>query len=48
MKKLVAFYVENRSVALVTFQIFWIAIFLLEAVSSSSGAEVSGFVYANF
>lgn len=48
MQKLVAFYVANRDAAIVTFEIFWIVIFLLEAASRASGPEVAGFVYANF
>lgn len=48
MKQLLAFYAANRDVVMVTFEIFWIVVFLLEAASRASGAEVTGFVYANF
>ena len=39
---------DERKVIILTFEIFWIAIFLLEAASSSGGGEVAQFVYANF
>ncbi len=48
MKQLVAFWVANRDVAIVTFEIFWIVVFLLEAYTSGTGAGVTQFVYVNF
>jgi hypothetical protein len=41
-------YVENRKVILLTFEIFWIVVFLLHAASSSSGAQIAQFEYVNF
>lgn len=40
--------VEERKVILLTFEIFWIVVFLLEAATRSGGAEIAQFVYANF
>lgn len=48
MGKLVDAWVQHRAVAIVTFEIFWILVFLLEAATGATGAEISGFVYANF
>ena len=33
---------------LVTFEVFWIIIFLLDRISSSGGSGVPDFVYVNF
>ena len=33
---------------LVTFEVFWIIIFLLDRISSSGGGGVPDFVYVNF
>lgn len=39
---------RDRKVIVLTFEVFWIAVFLLEATSGSGGGEVAGFIYANF
>jgi len=39
---------RNRKVIMLTFEIFWIVVFLLDAASRGSGAEVVQFVYVNF
>jgi hypothetical protein len=39
---------DDRKVITLTFEIFWIAVFLLEAVASTGGSEIVPFVYANF
>ena len=39
---------DDRKVIILTFEIFWIAVFLLEAAASTGGGEVAQFVYANF
>jgi hypothetical protein len=41
-------YVENRRIIMLTFEIFWIIVFLLHAASSSSGAQIAQFQYVNF
>jgi len=38
----------NFQTILVTIEIFWVIVFLLEAATKGGGAEVTGFVYANF
>jgi hypothetical protein len=47
MQRLIAFWLANRSVAVVTFEVFWIVVFLLERAASSAG-QVPEFMYANF
>jgi hypothetical protein len=39
---------ENRKVIMLTFELFWIVVFLLDAASKDSGAGVAQFVYVNF
>lgn len=48
MRKLLKLYFENRRIVILTFELFWIVIFLLEAASASSGPGIGGFVYVNF
>ena len=48
MQRFVAFLVANRTVAVVTFEVFWIVVFLIHAASSAAGPVTGGFVYANF
>jgi hypothetical protein len=48
MKRLGQLVLENRKVILLTFEIFWIVVFLLDAASKESGAGVAQFVYVNF
>jgi len=39
---------RDRKVIVLTFEVFWIGVFLLEAAASQGGGEVAAFVYANF
>ncbi len=48
MKMLLRQVAENRNVVLLTFEVFWIAVFVLHAMASNSGAQVTQFVYVNF
>lgn len=48
MPRAVQYLVDNRKTILLTFEIFWIVVFLLEAAASSRGAEIAQFVYVNF
>jgi hypothetical protein len=47
VQKLVRPFVENWKLISLTFEIFWIAVFLLHAASSSA-PQVTQFGYANF
>jgi hypothetical protein len=38
----------NFSIILITFEVFWIVVFLLDRVSQASGGGVPQFVYVNF
>jgi hypothetical protein len=42
------FLLENKKTIMLTFEIFWIVVFLLEAAGKESGAQVVQFVYVNF
>jgi len=39
---------NDRRVIILTFEVFWIAVFLMEAAARTGGGEVAQFVYANF
>jgi hypothetical protein len=39
---------QHRKAVLLTFEIFWIVVFLLEAAGRGAGAQVVQFVYVNF
>lgn len=39
---------ENSKLMLVTFEVFWILVFLLDRVSSGGGGGIPQFVYVNF
>jgi len=39
---------DHRKTALLTFEIFWILVFLLEAAGQDGGAQIVQFVYVNF
>ena len=47
MRRAVAFAVANRKVLVLTFELFWITVFLLEAAAKGS-SEAAQFVYVNF
>ena len=47
MKTLLAPVVANWKVISLTFEIFWIAVFMLQA-AGSGGTQVAQFVYVNF
>ncbi len=48
MKRILDHLWTHRATIIVTVEIFFILVFLLDAVTRSAGAEVTGFVYANF
>lgn len=38
----------NRKIVVLTFEVFWIAVFLLDAVARGGGSGIVQFVYVNF
>lgn len=48
MRRWVQLMIEHRKTAMLTFEIFWILVALLEAVSKPTGAQIVQFVYVNF
>ncbi len=48
MRSLLKLYVENRKVIYLTFETFWILVFLLQSASSAAGSEIMPFAYVNF
>ena len=48
MRKLLKPVLDHWKAISLTFEIFWILVFILEAAATSSPPEVSQFVYTNF
>ncbi len=48
MRRIAKLYWDNRKIVLLTAEIFWIVVFLLDQAARSSGADVAQFVYVNF
>ena len=38
----------NRKLILMTFEIFWIVVFMLEQVSNTNSVDIPQFIYVNF
>jgi hypothetical protein len=47
VKRVLRLYVENRKIVMLTFEIFWIVVFLLHA-AAEGGSDVTQLVYVNF
>jgi hypothetical protein len=48
MRRWIQFALAHRKAAVLTFQIFWIVVFLLDAATKGTGAQIVQFVYVNF
>ena len=47
-KKIQAWAVANRKAILITFEVFWIFVFLLDRVSNANSVDIPQFIYVNF
>lgn len=41
-------YDRNRTLILITFEAFWLIIFLLERAGGGAGVDIPQFIYVNF
>jgi hypothetical protein len=48
MNSLRAFFIKNKKVIQLTFEIFWILVFVLEMVANRTSSSIPQFVYVNF
>ena len=48
MKNLLSLYVANRRIVILTFEIFWIAVFIIERLTSVKAGQIPQFQYVNF
>jgi hypothetical protein len=48
IKKITLLIKRNKKLIIITFEIFWIIIFLLEKITSGTLAEIPQFIYVNF
>ncbi len=39
---------ENRRIVLLTFEIFWIAVFILDRMTRATAGQIAQFQYVNF
>lgn len=39
---------KNKKLIIITFEVFWIIVFLLEKITSTDAAEIPQFIYVNF
>jgi len=46
--KLKNFFLKYRLTIIITFEIFWIIVFLLEQLTSGGGSDIPQFIYVNF
>ncbi len=46
--KLQDYFVRNKRLILVTVEIFWIIVFLLDRISNNNAVEIPQFIYVNF
>lgn len=48
MIKIVDFVKNNQKLIFITFQIFWIIVFLLDRVTNTNATDIPEFIYVNF
>jgi len=48
MKKIFRILVEKKKVIMLSFEIFWIIVFLLDIIATQSGTGIPQFIYVNF
>jgi len=46
--KIIEWFHANKKVFFLTFELFWIMIFLLEITTSENSLEIPQFIYVNF
>jgi hypothetical protein len=47
-KKIRAWAAANQKVIIITFELFWLAVFLLDRVSNVNSVEIPQFIYISF
>jgi hypothetical protein len=48
ISKIKNIFIHNKKIIILTFEIFWIVVFLLERIGSENVVEIPQFVYVNF
>ena len=48
MDKLISFIKDNRKLIIITFEIFWIFVFILRSIAGNGIDEIPQFIYVNF
>ena len=48
IEKIRSWAVTNRKTILITFEIFWILVFVMDRMTSTNAVDIPQFVYVNF
>jgi hypothetical protein len=48
LKKIKDYFDDNRRLIIITFEIFWIVVFLFEKVTNEKSVDIPQFIYVNF
>jgi len=47
-KKTVSWFMTNKRVVVITFEVFWILVFVLDRMTSGNSSAIPQFIYVNF
>ncbi len=47
-RKIVSWFVTNRRVMVITFEVFWILVFVLDRMTSGHSSAIPQFIYVNY
>lgn len=48
LSKIIQIFIDNRKLLIISFEMFWIMIFLIEKIAGNNSIEVQQFIYVNF
>jgi len=46
--KLKTIIIQNKTIIIITFEIFWITVFLVDRMTNSNAVDIPQFIYVNF
>ena len=44
----ISLFLENKKLVILTFEIFWILVFILDRITGSNAVDIPQFIYVNF
>jgi hypothetical protein len=48
LRNIASWITSNKKLMIITFEVFWILIFLLDRITSTNSVEIPQFIYVNF